>query len=70
MAARSKVWVYGRSLIGIGVSNPSGGMDVSLVNILCCTVRGLYYGPIPRPEGSYQVWFVCVCVTECEQVQQ
>ena len=30
MAAQSKTWVYGRSLVGIAGSNPVGGMDVSL----------------------------------------
>jgi hypothetical protein len=29
MAARSKVWVCGRSLAGIAASNPARGMDVS-----------------------------------------
>ena len=29
-AARCKVWVYCRSLTGIVVSNPVGGMDFSL----------------------------------------
>ena len=31
MAARSKAWVYGRSLAGIPGSNPAGGMDVCLL---------------------------------------
>jgi hypothetical protein len=35
-----------------------------------CTVfvlsgRGLCYGPIPHPEGSYRLW----CVLECNQVE-
>jgi hypothetical protein len=30
VAERSKAWVYGRSLAGIVVSNPAGGMDVCL----------------------------------------
>jgi hypothetical protein len=34
VAARSKVWVCGRSLVG---SNPAGSMDVlSLVSVVCC----------------------------------
>jgi hypothetical protein len=28
VAAQSKVWVCGRSLVGIVGSNPAGGMDV------------------------------------------
>ena len=35
VAARSKAWVHGRSLAGIAGSNPSGGMDVCLVCVLC-----------------------------------
>ena len=37
MAARSKVWVYGRSLAGIAGSNPTGGHGcLSLVGVVCC----------------------------------
>jgi hypothetical protein len=36
VAARPKEWVYGRSLACIAGSNPAGGMDVSLVNRMCC----------------------------------
>ena len=39
MAARSKAWVCGRSLAGIAGSNPVGGMDVSLVSVVCCQVK-------------------------------
>ena len=35
VAARSKAWVYGRSLAGIGVPIPAGGMDVCLLSVLC-----------------------------------
>ena len=35
VAARSKVWVYGRSLTRIAGSNPAGGMDVCLLRVLC-----------------------------------
>ena len=31
IAARSKTWVYGRSLAGIAGSNPAYGMDVCLL---------------------------------------
>jgi hypothetical protein len=30
VAARSKAWIYGRSLAGIVVSNPAGVMDVDV----------------------------------------
>jgi len=31
VAARSKAWVYGRSLAGVVGSSPAGGMDVCLL---------------------------------------
>jgi hypothetical protein len=34
VALRSKVWVCGRSLIGIVGSNPARGMDVCLLLVL------------------------------------
>jgi hypothetical protein len=34
MAARSKAWVFDRSLAGITGSNPAGGI-MSLVNVVC-----------------------------------
>jgi hypothetical protein len=56
VAARSKVWVCGRSLAGIAGLNLSGGMDV------CCVLsgRGLCDGPITRPEESYRIWWFWV----------
>jgi len=35
VTARSKAWVCGRSLAGIMVSDPAGGMDVFLLWVLC-----------------------------------
>ena len=60
VAARSKAWVCGRSLIGTLGSNPVGGMDVCLLS-----GRGLWDGPITRPEPSCRVW--CV-LTECDRI--
>ena len=34
VAARSKAWVYGRSLTRIVGSNPAGGMDVCVVFVV------------------------------------
>jgi hypothetical protein len=34
VAVRSKTWVCGRSLTGIVVSNPTGGMDVCVVFVV------------------------------------
>jgi len=39
VAARSKAWVCVRSLAGIVGSNPTGGMDVSVVSVVCCHVE-------------------------------
>ena len=39
VAARSKAWVCGRSLAEIADSNPVGGMDMSLVSVVCCQVE-------------------------------
>ena len=54
VTARSKAWVYGRSLAGIVGSNPAGGMDVS---VECCVLSGrdLCDGLITRPEKSYRL---------------
>jgi hypothetical protein len=65
VAARSKAWVCGRALAGVVVSNPTGGMDVCLVQCLCCQVEFSATGPIPRPEESYRLW----CVLECDQMK-
>jgi len=35
MPALSKAWVSGRSIAGIVVSNPAGGMDVCLLRVSC-----------------------------------
>jgi hypothetical protein len=39
MAARSKVWVFGRSLAGIAGSNPAVSMDFCLLCFVCCQVE-------------------------------
>ena len=60
---RSKAQVYGRSPAAIVGSNPTGGIDVCL---LCCVLpcRVLCDGLITRPEESYRLWCVAVCVIE------
>jgi hypothetical protein len=54
VAARSKLWVCGRSLAAIVGSNPAGGMDVCFE---CCVLSGK--GPcdelITRSEESYRL---------------
>ena len=40
MTARCKAYVCGRLLAGIAGSNPTGGMDVSLLlSVACCEVE-------------------------------
>ena len=39
VAAQSKAWVCGSSLVGIAGSNPTKGRDMSLVSIVCCQVE-------------------------------
>ena len=48
--------------------NPAGDMVVclSVGNVVCCEARRSPLDrPIPRPEDSYRVWcvYVCVCVS-------
>jgi hypothetical protein len=38
-AALSKAWVFGHSLAGIMGSNPTGGMDVCFLSVVCCQVE-------------------------------
>jgi hypothetical protein len=35
VTARSKAWVCDRLLAGIAGSNPTGGMDVSILQVFC-----------------------------------
>ena len=54
VAARSKVWVYSRFLVGIAGSIPQGAW--LSVFFECCVLsgRGLCVKLITRPEGSYR----------------
>jgi hypothetical protein len=61
VAARSKAYVCGRSPVEIVGSNPSGGMDVCPLRVLCVlSGRGLCNELITRPEKSYRLWRVVV----------
>jgi hypothetical protein len=56
VAARSKVYWYGRWLVGIAGSIRARVMDVCCE---CCVLgSGLCNGPIPHTEKSYRV---CLC---------
>jgi len=63
VAARSKAWVCGRLLSTNATSNTDGGM--MFFSCECCVSlgRGLWDGPITRPEESYRVWCVWVWST-------
>ena len=56
VAALSKEWVCGRCPAEIVGSNPIGGRDVCLVNVVCCPGRGLCDQLITRPDESYRLW--------------
>ena len=69
VVARSKTWVYGRSLGGIVGSNPAEGMDVC-VEYCVMSGRGLCDGLITRPEKSYRLWCVVVCDLETSRMRR
>ena len=64
MTERSKAWVCGPSPAESVGSNPTGGMDVCLLWVLCVVVRGHSVGLITSPEESYRMWCVVVCDLE------
>jgi len=52
LTARSKAWVYGRSLAGIAGSNPAGAW-MSVLRVFCVwSGRGFCVGLVIRPRGS------------------
>jgi len=57
--ARSKAWVYGRSLAGIVCSNLVGN---NFISYDCCelSVRGVCDEPITRPEEFHRMWSIWV----------
>jgi hypothetical protein len=58
VAARSKAWVCGGSLVGIAGSNSSGAWSPVCCDCCMSSGRVLFDGPITRPEESYRVWWV------------
>jgi hypothetical protein len=69
VAARCKVLVCGRALVGIMGSNPTVGMDVCILWVFVLSGRGLCDGPIPRPDDSY--WLCsCVCLSVIKRNQK
>ena len=65
--ARSKAWVYGRSLAGIVGSNPTDDMVVC-VECYVLSARGLCDGLITLTEESYRPWSVVVCDLETSRM--
>jgi hypothetical protein len=62
VAALSKAWVCGRLLAGIAGLNPAGRMDVIPYDCCVLSVRGLCFGMLTRPKGSYRLWCVLLRV--------
>ena len=71
VAAPCQACLCGRSLAGIGSSNPAGNMFFffwSFVNVVFCQVE--FYTTGRCLVQSSPTECVCVCVTECDQVRQ
>jgi hypothetical protein len=60
MAACSKEWVCGRSLLGLRVRIPPGAWMSACFECCVLSRRDLCVGLITRPEESYRVWCVWV----------
>ena len=60
VVARSKAWVCGRSIAGIAVSIPAGGMD-SCLECYVLSGRDLCDGADPSSRGVLTSVCVCVC---------
>jgi len=67
MSARSKASVCGPFLAGIAGSNPPRAWMSASCEFCVLSSRGLCDWPIALREESYRV---CVCVIECDQLQQ
>jgi len=71
VAARSKAWVYGRSIAGIVGSNPAGGMVVSLCWVLCVVrYRSLRRADHSSTEVLPNVMRRCVCDLETSRMKR
>ena len=56
VAARSKAFAYGPSLVQIVGSNPAGSMVVPCECCMCQVERCLCDGPIAHSEESCRMW--------------
>ena len=59
MAGLSKAWVCGRSVVGIGVSNLTEGMNFSPVNVVCCQVE---FSATAHSSGEILQCVLCLSV--------
>jgi hypothetical protein len=69
VAVRTKAWICDGCFVGIVVSNPAGGICLSLVSVLCCHLEV----PAMDDHSSRGVlprvcMCVCVCVCVCMRV--
>jgi hypothetical protein len=62
VGARFKAWVYGRLLVGIAGSNPTGGMEVCLLCVVRCQVEDTATGRSLVQGSTAECVCVCVCV--------
>jgi len=51
-------------------SNPTGGMDVCVIECFVLLGKGLCIGLITRPEECYRVWGVYECDREASTVRR
>ena len=71
VAAQFKARVCGRSLAGIAGSNPAMGMVVFLLWLLCVIRWSRRRADLSSRGVLLIVYiYVCVCVIECNEVQQ
>ena len=64
MAARSKTWVYDRSLAGMTGSKPASSTYLSVVSVVCCQVEVSVMGLSLVQRSPTEGRFVYVCVTD------
>jgi hypothetical protein len=70
VGAQSEACACGRSLAGIAGSNPAGGTEVCLLQVLCVVWRRSLRRADPSSRAVQPIVCVCVCVIACVQVQQ
>jgi hypothetical protein len=69
VAARSKLWVCGRSLAGIKGSNSAGGMNVCLLWVLCVVLVAVSASDWSLVQRSPTEWGVSGCDHEASTMR-